>query len=32
MGLLDFVKDAGEKLFGMGKAKAAMQEAAAAPD
>jgi nucleoid-associated protein YgaU len=25
------VKDAGEKLFGMGKAKAAMQEAAAAP-
>jgi nucleoid-associated protein YgaU len=31
MGLLDFVKDAGEKLFGMGKAKAAMQEAAAAP-
>ena len=31
MGLLDFVKDAGEKLFGGGKAKAAMQEAAAAP-
>ena len=31
MGLLDFVKDAGEKLFGSGKAKAAMQEAAAAP-
>jgi nucleoid-associated protein YgaU len=31
MGLLDFVKDAGEKLFGMGKAKAAMQESAAAP-
>ncbi len=31
MGLLDFVKDAGEKLFGVGKAKAAMQEAAAAP-
>jgi nucleoid-associated protein YgaU len=31
MGLLDFVKDAGEKLFGAGKAKAAMQEAAAAP-
>jgi hypothetical protein len=31
MGLLDFVKDAGEKLFGTGKAKAAMQEAAAAP-
>ncbi len=30
MGLLDFVKDAGEKLFGVGKAKAAMQEAAAA--
>ena len=32
MGLLDFVKDAGEKLFGMGKAKASMQEAAAAPE
>jgi len=31
MGLLDFVKDAGEKLFGIGKAKATMQEAAAAP-
>jgi len=31
MGLLDFVKDAGEKLFGIGKAKAAMQEVAAAP-
>src|SRR6478735_1452202 len=31
MGLLDFVKDAGEKLFGVGKAKASMQEAAAAP-
>ena len=31
MGLLDFVKDAGEKLFGSGKAKAAQQEAAAAP-
>jgi nucleoid-associated protein YgaU len=31
MGLLDFVKDAGEKLFGAGKAKASMQEAAAAP-
>lgn len=31
MGLIDFVKDAGEKLFGAGKAKAAMQEAAAAP-
>jgi nucleoid-associated protein YgaU len=31
MGLIDFVKDAGEKLFGMGKAKAAMQEVAAAP-
>ena len=31
MGLLDFVKDAGEKLFGTGKAKASMQEAAAAP-
>jgi len=31
MGLLDFVKEAGEKLFGTGKAKAAMQEAAAAP-
>jgi nucleoid-associated protein YgaU len=31
MGLLDFVKDAGEKLFGVGKAKAAMQEVAAAP-
>ncbi len=31
MGMLDFVKEAGEKLFGTGKAKAAMQEAAAAP-
>lgn len=31
MGLLDFVKDAGEKLFGVGKAKAAMDEAKAAP-
>ena len=31
MGLLDFVKSAGEKLFGSGQAKAAMQEAAAAP-
>jgi nucleoid-associated protein YgaU len=31
MGLLDFVKDAGEKLFGVGKAKAAMQELQAAP-
>jgi nucleoid-associated protein YgaU len=31
MGLLDFVKDAGEKLLGIGKAKAAMQEVAAAP-
>jgi len=31
MGLMDFVKNAGEKLFGIGKAKAAMQEVAAAP-
>ena len=31
MGMLDFVKDAGERLFGVGKAKATMQEAAAAP-
>ena len=31
MGLLDFVKDAGEKLLGIGKAKATMQDAAAAP-
>jgi nucleoid-associated protein YgaU len=31
MGMIDFVKDAGEKLFGIGKAKAAMQEMAAAP-
>jgi nucleoid-associated protein YgaU len=31
MGLFDFVKEAGEKLFGTGKAKAAMQDAAAAP-
>ena len=31
MSLIDFVKDAGEKLFGAGKAKAAMTQAAAAP-
>jgi len=31
MGLIDFVKGAGEKLFGVGKAKAAMDDAAAAP-
>ena len=31
MGMLDFVKEAGEKLFGIGKAKAAMQDAAVAP-
>jgi nucleoid-associated protein YgaU len=31
MGLIDFVKGAGEKLFGTGKAKAAMDEVAAAP-
>ena len=31
MGLIDFVKSAGEKLFGTGHAKVAMQEAAAAP-
>jgi len=31
MGLIDFVKNAGEKLFGTGQAKAALQEAAAAP-
>jgi nucleoid-associated protein YgaU len=31
MGMLDFVKEAGEKLFGLGNAKAAMQESAAAP-
>ena len=31
MSLIDFVKDAGEKLFGGGKAKAAMTQAAAAP-
>ena len=31
MGLLDFVKDAGEKLFGSGKAKALM-EAAVVPE
>ena len=31
MGLLDFVKNAGEKLFGTGKAQAAMKEAEAAP-
>jgi len=32
MGLMDFVKDAGEKLFGRGKAQAAMTEVKAAPD
>ena len=32
MSLIDFVKDAGEKLFNMGKAKAATQEAAADPN
>src|SRR5678815_11317 len=32
MSLIDFVKDAGEKLFGVGKAKAATQEAAADPN
>ncbi len=32
MGLLDFVKDAGEKLFGRGNAQAAMTEAKAAPN
>ena len=31
MGLIDFVKSAGEKLFGTGPAKATMQDAAAAP-
>jgi len=31
MGLLDFVKSAGEKLFHLGKTKAAMDEAAAEP-
>jgi len=31
MGLIDFMKSAGEKLFGTGHAKAAMAEAAAAP-
>ena len=31
MGMLDFVKSAGEKLFGTGKAKASMAEAAAEP-
>ena len=31
MGLIDFVRDAGEKLFGRGKAQAAMTEAKAAP-
>ena len=31
MGLIDFVKDAGEKLFGHGQAQAAAKEAAAAP-
>ena len=31
MGMLDFVKEAGEKLFGHGKAQAAMTEAKAAP-
>jgi len=32
MGMLDFVKEAGEKLFGHGQAQAAMTEAKAAPD
>jgi nucleoid-associated protein YgaU len=32
MGLIDFVKDAGEKLFGRGKAEAAMKESKSAPD
>jgi len=32
MGLMDFVKDAGEKLFGRGKAQAAMTEAKADPN
>jgi nucleoid-associated protein YgaU len=31
MGLIDFVKDAGEKLFGRGKAQATMQEAQVNP-
>jgi len=31
MGLIDFVKDAGEKLFGHGEAQAAVKEAAADP-
>jgi nucleoid-associated protein YgaU len=31
MGLIDFVKEAGEKLFGRGTAQAAMQQAAADP-
>ena len=31
MGMLDFVKEAGEKLFGHGQAQAAMTEAKAAP-
>jgi nucleoid-associated protein YgaU len=31
MGLMDFVKEAGEKLFGRGKAQAAMTEVKAAP-
>ena len=31
MGLIDFVKNAGEKLFGTGQAKASMQAAEAAP-
>lgn len=31
MGLIDFVKDAGEKLFGRGKAQAPMQQAQADP-
>jgi nucleoid-associated protein YgaU len=31
MGLMDFVKDAGEKLFGHGQAQAAVKEAAAEP-
>jgi nucleoid-associated protein YgaU len=32
MGLIDFVRDAGEKLFGRGKAQASMKEAQAAPN
>lgn len=31
MGLIDFVQDAGEKLFGRAEAQAAMKEAAADP-